>query len=31
VYSGICDNFLVGRGGRIERLHRTPQQIFELG
>ncbi|OGA95562.1 MAG: hypothetical protein A3G27_13290 [Betaproteobacteria bacterium RIFCSPLOWO2_12_FULL_66_14] len=31
VYSGICDNFLVGPGGAIERLHKMPQQIFELG
>jgi Xaa-Pro aminopeptidase len=30
VYSGICDDFLVGPGGRVERLHRMEQEIFEL-
>ena len=30
-YSWACDNFLVCEGGAIERLHRLPQRIFELG
>lgn len=29
VFSWICDNYLVGENG-CERLHRTPQQIFEI-
>ena len=31
VYSGICDDFLVGPGGKTERLHAMEQEIFELG
>jgi Xaa-Pro aminopeptidase len=30
-YSWACDNFLVGEGGMVERLHRFPQRIYELG
>jgi hypothetical protein len=30
-YSWACDNFLVDEKGLTERLHRCPQQIFELG
>jgi Xaa-Pro aminopeptidase len=30
LYSGICDNFLVGPGGSVERLHRAPQEMFEV-
>ncbi|MGH7090739.1 MAG: M24 family metallopeptidase [Stellaceae bacterium] len=26
----VCDNFLVGDGGTVERLHRTPREIVEL-
>lgn len=26
----VCDNFLVGAGGRAERLHQTPREIIEL-
>ena len=26
-----CDNFLIGPDGRVERLHRTPREIVELG
>ena len=29
-YSWICDNFLVGAQGVTERLHKTPERIFEL-
>jgi len=30
-YSWVCDNFLIGNHGVVERLHRFPQKIFELG
>jgi Xaa-Pro aminopeptidase len=30
-YSWVCDNFLIGDNGVIEKLHRFPQKIFELG
>lgn len=30
-YSWVCDNFLIGEHGVVERLHRFPQKIFELG
>ena len=30
-YSWICDNFLLAAGGGVERLHRCPQELFELG
>jgi Xaa-Pro aminopeptidase len=30
-YSWVCDNFLVGESGVVEKLHRLPQKIFELG
>lgn len=30
-YSWVCDNFLVGEHGAVERLHQFPQKIFELG
>ena len=30
-YSWCCDNFLIGEGGVVERLHKFPQKIFELG
>jgi len=29
-YSWVCDNFLIGDHGVVERLHRFPQKIFEL-
>lgn len=29
-YSWICDNFLVGEKGVVERLHKTAEKIFEL-
>jgi len=29
-YSWVCDNFLIGENGVVERLHRLPQKIFEL-
>lgn len=30
MYAHVCDNYLVEEGGVSERLHQTPQQIFEL-
>jgi Xaa-Pro aminopeptidase len=30
VYSGICDCFLVNPGGKVERLHKMVQEIFEV-
>jgi len=30
-YSWVCDNFLIGDGGVVEKLHQLPQRIFELG
>jgi Xaa-Pro aminopeptidase len=30
-YAWVCDNFLIGDNGVVERLHRLPQKIFELG
>jgi len=30
MFAAICDNFLVARDGLPERLHRTPQKIFEI-
>jgi Xaa-Pro aminopeptidase len=30
-YSWVCDNFLIGEGGVVEKLHKLPQKIFELG
>lgn len=30
-YSWACDNFLLTTGGDVERLHRLPQKLFELG
>ncbi len=30
-YSWVCDNFLIGDNGAVQRLHRFPQQLFELG
>ena len=30
-YSWACDNFLLDAEGAVERLHRLPQKIFELG
>lgn len=29
-YTWICDNYLLRPDGEVERLHKTPQQIFEL-
>ena len=26
----VCDNFLIGQDGAVERLHRTPREIIEL-
>ena len=31
VYAWYCDNFLINADGQVEHLHRTPQQIVELG
>jgi Xaa-Pro aminopeptidase len=30
-FNTICDNFLVGKDGVTERLHRTPEKIYEAG
>jgi Xaa-Pro aminopeptidase len=30
-YSWCCDNFLIGDTGVVEKLHKFPQKIFELG
>ncbi len=30
-FSWICDNYLIGASGVIERLHTTEEKIFELG
>jgi Xaa-Pro aminopeptidase len=30
-YSWVCDNFLVGESGVVEKLHKLGQRIFELG
>ena len=30
-YSWVCDNFLIGESGVVEKLHKLPQRIFELG
>lgn len=30
IFVTSCDNFLVGSNGTVERLHRTPREIFEL-
>jgi Xaa-Pro aminopeptidase len=30
-YSWACDNFLLKGDGEVERLHRLPQKLFELG
>jgi Xaa-Pro aminopeptidase len=30
-YSWACDNFLLKSDGAVERLHRLPQNLFELG
>jgi Xaa-Pro aminopeptidase len=30
-YSWCCDNFLIGDTGAVEKLHKFPQKIFELG
>ena len=30
-YSWACDNYLLDAAGQVERLHRLPQKIFELG
>ena len=29
-YSWACDNFLLQPDGQVERLHKTPQQLFEV-
>ena len=29
-YSWVCDNFLIGDLGVVEKLHKLPQKIFEL-
>lgn len=29
-YSWVCDDFLIGENGVVERLHKFPQKIFEL-
>jgi len=30
-YNWVCDNFLIGEGGVVEKFHKLPQRIFELG
>jgi Xaa-Pro aminopeptidase len=30
IFATVCDNFLIGPNGPVERLHKTPQEIFEL-
>ena len=30
-YAWVCDNFLIGDSGVVDRLHKLPQKIFELG
>jgi Xaa-Pro aminopeptidase len=30
LFATVCDNFLTRADGSVERLHRTPRQIFEL-
>jgi len=30
-FSWVCDNFLIGESGVVEKLHKFPQKIFELG
>ena len=30
-YSWICDDFLIGENAVIEKLHKFPQKIFEIG
>ena len=30
-FSWVCDNFLIGENGVAEKLHKFPQNIFELG
>ncbi len=30
-YNWVCDNFLIGANGVVEKLHQFPQKIFELG
>jgi hypothetical protein len=31
IMSWVCDNYLIGKDGPGERLHRFPEQIIELG
>ena len=30
-YNWVCDNFLLGDSGVVEKLHQLPQKIYELG
>ena len=30
VFVTVCDNFLIGEGGNVERLHTTPREIIEV-
>ena len=30
VFVTVCDNFLIGADGEVERLHTTPREIIEL-
>ena len=30
-YNWVCDNFLLGESGVVEKLHQLPQRIYELG
>jgi Xaa-Pro aminopeptidase len=30
-YSWACDNFLIAEDGEVERLHRLPRKLFEVG
>jgi len=31
IFNTICDNFIVGKNGVSERLHKTPETLIELG
>lgn len=30
IFVTACDNYLIGRGGAVERLHKTPREIVEV-
>jgi Xaa-Pro aminopeptidase len=31
VFNTICDNYLIGEAGAMERIHKCPEKIYELG